>query len=128
MGSAKFRIEFLIHSCESVESVVLKIKEKYSLKQESFKHFFKRYDIKNTFTLEGIAKVYLNYDMQTDYVYLAFEGYFSNWEECISLAYMLYVELHKFFPISIKLDTCLNEAHEEISYDQFNKSIEKFYK
>lgn len=123
----KFRIDIYIHSCKSIEELIFKIQKRFVLKQDSFKHLFKKYYIKNTFVLNRALKLYFNFGENTNYVYMSIENFSINFENYIKLAYELYDFLQKYYPIQIKLSNYINSSGEKISYYYFEQLLKEFY-
>lgn len=127
MGVESFRIDFYIYSCQNLEDVLKEIQKSYSLKKDFFVRHFKKYYIKNSFILDGLVKIYLNYEKGTDYVYMCFESCFSNFDKYIKVAYVLYEKLLGSFPIRIKFSDFLNAPNQTISYQEFYNYIKEYY-
>ncbi len=127
MKSNIYRIDYFIYSCQNIDHVTNVLRKKFTLEQKYVKRFLKKYYIKNTFILNHSAELYFNYKTEINYVYMAFEGYFSDLEKFINLAYILYEELYEFFPLKVKLKSFLNTSNEKIDYKSFEEFIKNFF-
>lgn len=122
-----FRLDFYVYGCRQVDDIVSVLKEKYDLEKDCFRHFLKKHYVRNTYILDNSVIIYLDYQENTDYIYLSLEGCFSNYKSNLEYTYMIYCFLQENFPTRIKLREYINGKEEKLTYTKFKKTILEFY-